>query len=63
MGKFAHLYIANTMINRFLLITTTMVVLSCGQAVPTGDFTEAEKALIHEADSIMRVLTINNDED
>lgn len=40
-----------------------MVVLSCGQAVPTGDFTEAEKALIHEADSIMRVLTVENDED
>ena len=40
-----------------------MVVLSCGQAVPIGDFTEAEKALIHEDDSIMRVLTINNDED
>lgn len=40
-----------------------MVVLSCGQTVPIGDFTEAEKALIHEADSIMRVLTINNDED
>ena len=40
-----------------------MVVLSCGQAVPIGDFTEAEKALIHEADSIMRVLTVENDED
>ena len=40
-----------------------MVVLSCCQAVPMGDFTEAEKALILEADSIMRVLTINNDED
>ena len=51
------------MINRLLLITTTMVVLSCGQAVPIGDFTEAEKALINEADSIMRVLTVENDED
>ena len=40
-----------------------MVVLSCGQAVPIGDFTEAEKALINKADSIMRVLTIDNDED
>ncbi len=46
-----------------LVIMTAMGLPSCGHVVSEGDFSEAEKALIHEADSIMRVLTVENDED
>ena len=47
-----------------LILLTAMIVASCGtrDRQPSG-FTEAELALIQGADSIMRVLTIDNQED
>lgn len=40
-----------------------LILLSCRYAGCCGDFTEAERRLIHGADSIMRVLTIENSAD
>ena len=47
-----------------LILLTAMIAASCGtrDRQATG-FTEAELALIHGSDSIMRVLTIDNPED
>ena len=47
-----------------LILLTAMIVASCGtRDRQSSGFTEAELALIHDADSIMRVLTIDNEED
>ena len=53
---------------RSLHITTLLIIMafmgiSCKQSECCGDFTEAEKALIHGTDSIMRVLTIEDGKD
>lgn len=46
---------------RFAAIALSAVcILSCARAVGSGDFTREELALIEGADSIMRVLTIDN---
>ena len=47
-----------------LILLTAMIVASCGtRDRQSSVFTETELTLIHEADSIMRVLTIDNEED
>ena len=47
-----------------LILLTVMIVASCGtRDRQSSGFTEAELALIHDADSIMRVLTIDDPED
>ena len=47
-----------------LILLTAMIAASCGtRDRQSSGFTEAELALIHDADSIMRVLTIDNPED
>lgn len=46
-----------------LVIMVAMAAHSCGQSENGGNFTEAEKTLIHEADSVMRVLTVKDPAD
>ena len=46
-----------------LLIIMAFMGISCKQSECCGHFTEAEKALIHGTDSIMRVLTIEDGKD
>ena len=47
-----------------VILLTAMIAASCGtRDRQSSGFTEAELALIHDADSIMRVLTIDNPED
>ena len=46
-----------------LVIIVAMAAHSCGQSEKGGNFTEAEKTLIHEADSVMRVLTVKDPAD
>lgn len=50
---------------RNLGITALFIIMgtSCGQSECCGHFTEAEKALVHGADSIMRVLTVEDADD
>ena len=46
-----------------LVIMVAMAAHSCEQSENGGNFTEAEKTLIHEADSVMRVLTVKDPAD
>ena len=67
-GRFTDPHIVNNMSIRtlsvFSILTTSLIMVSCSMhSRQASGFTETELAMIHEADSIMRVLTIDNDED
>lgn len=64
-GKISDPYIIKHMIVKTLKTTATLlsflIMTSCGESA--GDFTSKELSLIYSADSIMRVLTIDNPAD
>ena len=64
-GRISDPYIIKHMIVKTLKTTATLlsvlIMTSCGESA--GDFTSKELSLIHSADSIMRVLTIDNPAD